>query len=413
MSDPFFQMLAADDPTPALHALRASDPVHFVEPPGFWLVTRHDDAKRLFHDLEHVTHDKRAWEHYVAPPEGTMRRWAEDRGIFAVGREEHARIRRLVSAAFTPRAIRRMEQQIREVIDGIAAPLRGRHGEVVDLLGEFTNIVPNTVISRITGVPAGNDDARFRKIAQAVIQGALPFTSEPIKLEAERGFRELSIWVRELVAKRRTHPEEDLVTDLVHAQDVDDELCEDDIVLLLASLIGAGSEATSQVGTSIVRILLDEPASLQRLRSDRALIRRSIDEILRYAFSQPAGTMRYALRDFELREKWIRKGQMIMLSIGGSNRDPAVYENPDVLDLDRSVLDLLTFGNGPHYCIGANLAREEIASMLDALLDVVPPGSSVCTDALEYRDMGLSQRAINLPVQIGPAPPATVQISPQ
>ncbi len=104
---------------------------------------------------------------------------------------------------------------------------------------------------------------------------------------------------------------------------------------------------------------------------------------------------------------------MIMLSIGGSNRDPAVYEDPDVLDLDRSVHDLLTFGNGPHYCIGANLAREEIASMLDALLDVVPPGSSVCTDALEYRDMGLSQRAINLPVKIGPAPPATVQISPQ
>jgi cytochrome P450 len=123
--------------------------------------------------------------------------------------------------------------------------------------------------------------------------------------------------------------------------------------------------------------------------------------------------MRYALRDFELREKRIRKGQMIMLSIGGSNRDPAVYEDPDVLDLDRSVHDLLTFGNGPHYCIGANLAREEIASMLDALLDVVPPGSSVCTDALEYRDMGLSQRAINLPVKIGPAPPATVQISPQ
>ncbi len=306
-----------------------------------------------------------------------------------------------------------MEQQIREVIDGIAAPLRGRHGEVVDLLGEFTNIVPNTVISRITGVPPGDDEARFRKIAQAVIQGALPFTSEPIKLEAERGFRELSIWVRELVAKRRSHLEEDLVTDLLHAQDADDALCEDDIVLLLASLIGAGSEATSQVGTSIVRILLDEPASLQRLRNDRALIRRSIDEILRYAFSQPAGTMRYALRDFELREKRIRKGQMIMLSIGGSNRDPAVYEDPDVLDLDRSVHDLLTFGNGPHYCIGANLAREEIASMLDALLDVVPPGSSVCTDALEYRDMGLSQRAINLPVKIGPAPPATVQISPQ
>ncbi len=404
MSDPFFQMLAADDPAPALHALRASDPVHFVEPPGFWLVTRHDDVKRLFHDPDNVTHDKRAWEHYVAPPEGTMRRWAEDHGIFAVGREEHARLRRLVSAAFTPRAIRRMEEQIREVVKRIAAPLRGRHGEVVDLQGEFTNVVPNAVISRLTGVPPGDDEARFRRIAQSVIQGALPFTPESVREEAERGFRELSVWVREMVAKRRTHPEEDLVTDLLHAQDADDALSEDDIVLLLASLVGAGSEATSLVATSIVRILMDEPAASQRLRMDRALIRRSIDEILRYAFCQPSGTLRYALRDFELRGKPIRKGQMIMLSIGGARRDPAVYENPDVLDLDRTVRDLPTFGNGPHYCIGANLAREEIASMLDSLLDVVPPGSSVRTDALEYQDMGLSRRAVNLPVEIGPPP---------
>jgi cytochrome P450 len=397
-------MLDADDPIPMMHALRAADPVHFVEPGGFWLVTRHDDVKRLFHDPDNVTHDKRAWQHYVAAPEGTMRRWMDDRGIFAVGPEEHARIRRLVSAAFTPRAIRRMERQIREVIDSIAAPLRGRDGEVIDLVGEFTNVVPNAVISRITGVPPGDDEARFCKIAQSVIQGSRPFTPEAILLEAERDFRELSVWVREMVAKRRTDPEEDLVTDLVRAQDADDALCEDDVVLLLAALIGAGSEATSFVTTSIVHILLDEPVASQRLRDDRALIRRSIDEILRYAFTNPAGTLRFALRDFELRGKRIREGQMLMLSNGGANRDPAVYENPDVLDLDRPIRDLVIFGSGPHYCLGANLAREEISSMIDALLDVVPPGASVCTDALEHQDMGLSRRAINLPVQIGSLP---------
>ena len=90
-----------------------------------------------------------------------------------------------------------------------------------------------------------------------------------------------------------------------------------------------------------------------------------------------------------------------MKTIQLSNAEP---ENPDVLDLDRTVRDLLTFGNGAHYCIGANLAREEIASMLDALLDVVPSGSSVCADALEVRDMGLSRRAANLPVRIGSPP---------
>lgn len=117
MTEPFLQLLAADDPIPGLHALRAADPVHFVESLGFWFVTRHDDIRRLFNDPEFVTHDKRAWQFYSAPPEGSMRRWAEDRGIFAVGREEHARIRRLVAVAFTPRAVRRMEQQVREAIE--------------------------------------------------------------------------------------------------------------------------------------------------------------------------------------------------------------------------------------------------------------------------------------------------------
>jgi cytochrome P450 enzyme len=405
--DPFLEILAADDPYPLIHELRARDPIHFVDPLGFWLVTRHDDVKRLYHDPERVTHDKRVWERHVPPTPGTMLRWADDHGLFAVGAEDHARIRRLVSAAFTPRAVRRMEGQIREVVERVAAPLRGRYGEVIDLLGEFTNIVPNTVISRITGVPPGDDEARFRQIAQSVIAAFMPFTPPELRQAAEGSFQELSSWVREMVAKRRAHPEEDLVTDLVQAQDADDALRDDDVVLLLAGIIGAGSETTALGGASIIRMLLDEPPAMQRLRSDRSQIPRSMDEIIRFAFGGAGGTLRFALRDFELRGRKIRKGQMLMLSIGGANRDPAVYENPDTLDLDRVVRDLPTFGNGPHYCLGANLARQEMGCMLDALLDIVPSGSRVRMDRLEFRDAGLFRRALNLPVEIGPSPPAT------
>jgi len=402
MSDPFVEMMTADDPYPTLHALRASDPVHFVAPFGFWLITRHDDVKRLYHDPEHVTLDKRAWEHFVPCAEGTIRRWAEDHGLFSIDAASHARIRRLVSAAFTPRAVRRMESQIREVVERISAPLRGRHGDVIDMLGAFANVIPNTVISRITGVPPGDDEARFRQLAQSTIAGFMPFVAEDARAAADRDFQALSVWVREMVAKRRVHPEDDLVTDLVQAQDDDDALCEDDIVLLLSGLIGAGSETTSFGGASILRMLLDEPEVAARLRADRSLVHGAIDEIVRFTVGGPAGTLRYALCDFELRGKAIRKGQMIMLSIGGANRDPAVFEDPDTLDLDRVVRDLPTFGNGPHYCLGANLARQEMACMLDALLEIVPPGSRVREDQMEYRDMGLFRRPMNLPVEIGP-----------
>jgi len=103
MSDPFLEMLAAADPSPLLHALRASDPVHLVEPLGFWLVTRHDDVKRLYNDPDNVTNDKRVWEHNVPHRDGTMLRWAEDHGLFSLAPEDHARVRRLVFGAADPR----------------------------------------------------------------------------------------------------------------------------------------------------------------------------------------------------------------------------------------------------------------------------------------------------------------------
>lgn len=403
-SDPFLEMIASDDPMPMLHRLRAEDPVHRVEPLGFWLVTRHADVKRLFHDPENVSHDKRAWSAHVPASEGTLMRWSEDRGLFAVPPEEHARLRRLVSAAFTPRAIRRMDGQIREVVERVAAPLRGRHGEVLDLLGGFTNIVPNAVISRLTGVPPGDDEVRFRQLAQSVIAGFFPFAPPEVMEEAEAGFQELSAWVRELVRKRRAHPEEDMVTDLVQAEDADERLTEDDIVLLLTGIVGAGSETTALAGAAIIRVLLDQPASLDRLRADRSLIPRSINEILRYALAGPVGTLRFAVRDFELGGKRIQKGDMLMLAFGGANRDPAVFPDPDVLDLDRDVRDHLTFGSGPHYCLGANLARQEIGCMLDALLDILPPGSRFRQDRLELQERGLFRRPLNMPVEVGPAP---------
>lgn len=400
--DPFFEMLEARDPSPLLHQLRASDPVHRVEPLGFWLVTRHDDVKSLLHRPDDVTHDKRQWERHVPAEPGTLLRWFEDHSLFAVAPEDHTRLRRLVSAAFTPRAVRRMEAQVREVIEAVAAPLRGRHGEVLDLMGEFTNIVPNTVISRLTGVPPGNDEVRFRELAQSVIAAFLPFVPPELKEQANAGFVELAGWVRELCRKRLHDPREDMVTDLVHARDQDARLSEDDVVLMLAGIVGAGSETTALGGAAILRMLLDQPATMERLRADRGLIFSAIDEIIRFTMVSPGGTIRFAVRDFDLRGEKICKGDMLMLSMGGANHDPAIYENPDVLDLDRDVKDLLNFGNGPHYCLGANLARQEMGCMLDALLDIVPPGSRAREDLFEVQDSGTFKRPLNLPVEIGP-----------
>jgi cytochrome P450 enzyme len=396
--DPSFQ----DDPYPALAKLRAEDPVHFVAPLGVWFILRHEDVKRLFNDPEYATPDRRYWEHFRPRPEGTFMRWVEDNGFFSLPAEEHTRLRKLFSVALTPRAVKRYETQVRETVERFAAPLREAHGSV-ELMEAFCNPIPNAVISRITGIPpAGDDERRFRELAQMTIRGFFSFSDEATKKAGDDAFAEIAAWVRELAKARRDSLGEDMVSDLIRAKDRGDRLSDDQIIMTITGLIGAGSETTSIGGMIAAMTLLDHPEQMELLRRDRSLIPNSITEILRFGFGGPGGLPRYAVRDFELRGKAIRKGQMMMLSFGGASRDPAVYEDPDRFDVKRDVKDLITFGSGPHYCLGANLARQEMGCMIEAMLDFLPPGSRWRKDLMEFQITGLFRRPVTLPIELGP-----------
>ena len=398
--DLFLDLVEAEDSAPLLHRLREEDPVHFVEPLGFWFVTRHDDVKRLFNEPENASQRRTEWEHFTPAKEGTMLRWLADRQAIGDGTEAHLRFRGLFNSALTPRAVRRMDAQIREVVERFAAPLRNRPGEVLDLMADFTSPIPNTVIARIFGVDPGAGEVRFREIAQQLIRGFFPFAPPESVEAAEEALREMAPWIRSMVAKRRADLREDLISDLLRAQERNSALDEDDIVVLVSILIGAGSETTNLGGLVQIRTILEHPEQLKRVRDDRSLIPNAVNEIMRFAFGGPAGMQRFAVRDFELRGKTIRKGQMLMLALGGANRDPAVFPNPDVLDIDRDTREMLVFGHGPHYCLGANLARQEMGCMLDAALDILTPGSRVRDDLMELQPMGIFKVPLNLPIEI-------------
>jgi len=388
------------DPAAVIARLRESDPVHFVPGLGFWLVTRYDDVRRLFTDPD-ATNDPRAYEHYVAPPEGSFIRWVSDHGLFSLPSDEHARVRRLVSSAFTPRAIARMDRQVLEVIEQFVAPVRGRRG-VVDLMAEVTDPIPNAVISRITGVAApGGEEIRFRKLAQETIRGFFSFADAEAKQRGADAFLELAAWVREVAGQRRREPREDLITDLVRASDRGEAMSDDEIVILVAGLIGAGSETTAIGGVVSLYALLEHPDVLERLRRDRSRVPAAVNEILRYGFGGGAGLPRYAVQDFELRGKRIRKGQMLLLSFTGAHRDPRVFPDPDRFDVDRDTADLTVFGHGPHYCLGVHLALAELRGVVDAALDFLPPGARHREDLVEWQRMVFFRRPLNLPVDFG------------
>jgi len=401
---PFLDPAHLDDPYPRLARLRAEDPVHFVAPLGFWVILRHDDVKRLFTDTDIVTPDRRFWEHHQPAPEGSFLRWAEERSFFVLPPEDHARLRRLFSAALTPRAVRRYEEQVRETVERFASPLRRATG-VIDLMETFADPIPNAVISRITGIPAaGDDERRFCAIAQQAIRGVVPFADQAARGEADAAFREIADWVKVLARERRASLRDDMISDLIRAQDRDDRLSDDEIVQTITGLIAAGSETTALGGSIAAMALLAHPDQLELLRRDRSLVPNAVSEILRSEFGLGGlgGPARYAKTDFELRGKRIRKGQMMLLSFAGAGRDPAVHADPDRFDVTRESRDLLTFGHGAHYCLGANLARQELAIMIEAMLDFLPPGSRHRKDLTRYRSLGPFRRAQTLPIELGP-----------
>jgi cytochrome P450 len=266
----------------------------------------------------------------------------------------------------------------------------------------FTNPIPNAVISRITGIlPAGDDERRFRELAQLAIRGFFSFSDEATKQAGEQASLEIATWVRELAKTRRDSLGEDMISDLIRAQDRGDRLTDDQIVMTITGLIGAGSETTAIGGTVAAMTLLDHPRQLERLRREPQWIPNAVCEILRFGFGGPAGPPRYAVRDFELRGKKILKGQMMLLSFAGANRDPSVYEDPDRFDVTRDVREFLTFGNGPHYCLGANLARQEMSCMIEAMLGFLPPGSRWRKDLTQFQSLGPFRRPVTFPIELG------------
>jgi cytochrome P450 len=401
--DPFFSDAYRDDPAKVVAQMREQDPVHWLAPLGAWIVLRYDLVHRLYTD-PNVTNDPRAYEHAQPPPAGTELERTQTLSLFSAPPEQHARMRGLVSKALTPRAVARMEDQVRDVVEQYAAPLRGRTG-VVDLYAEFFEPIPNTVVSRITGIPAkGADERRFRELGRRSLSLIDPFLRGAARESALEASLEIRAWVRQMAHERRANPREDLISDLAQAHDLDQQLAVDEIVSVISAMIAAGTDTTVSGGVFSLRSLLHHPAALAELRADRSLLPNAVSELLRYDFGPTDWLPRFAVRDFELEGRSIRRGQLLMLSFMGADRDPAVFPDPDRLDLHRDTTRLAIFGHGPHYCLGANLARQELRCMLDAALDFLPAGARLLDDRIAWSESigPLFRRLESFPVEFGP-----------
>jgi cytochrome P450 len=257
------------------------------------------------------------------------------------------------------------------------------------------------VIGRILGVPPkGQDDLRFKMLASRLAKGIRPFRSDEQRRETEAASVEMAEYVLGLVEERRLEPREDMISDLVRASSAATDAGDEDIVRTIGALIAPGTGTPGIACARALRALLLHPAQLALLRAERSLLASAVEELLRYD-SGLTLMPRYVLETFELRGRTLKKGQLVALSLVGANRDPRVFDNPDELDIRRDTTEALSFGHGPHYCPGVNIARAELRLMLDAALDFMPERARLLENRVRWSSGGFMGQIKSLPVDFG------------
>jgi len=372
--DPWSASFVAD-PYPAYEELRSAGRVHYFAPSDQWLVPHHEDVAALLRDrrlgrtyVHRFTHEE--FGRTPPPPEHEPFTTLNGNGLLDLEAPAHTRIRRLVGKAFTPRTVERLAPTVRRLAAELVASLRADGGG--DLLARVAEPLPVAVIAEMLGVPPA--DRELLRPWSAAITGMFELNPDgETARRAVRASQEFSAYLRELIAVRRADPGEDLISALIAAHEDGDRLSEQEMVSTCVLLLNAGHEATVSTTTLGWLALFRHPDQLRLLYEDPARLRDGVEEMLRY--DTPLQMFeRWVLDDIEVGGTLIPRGAEVALLLGSANRDPARFTAPDRFDVTRPADGNrhLTFGAGLHYCLGAPLARLELAASFDAFLRLAP-----------------------------------------
>ncbi|QIJ63821.1 cytochrome P450 [Streptomyces sp. JB150] len=361
------------DPYPAYAELRARGRVHYYEPTNQWLVPHHADVSALLRDRRlgrtyrhRFSHDE--FGRTPPPPEQEPFHTLNDHGMLDLEPPDHTRIRRLVSKAFTPRTVERLKPYVEALAGELADGLVRRGGG--DLLAEVAEPLPVAVIAEMLGVPE-SDRAPLRPWSADICGMYELNPSQETAAKAVRASAEFSDYLRGLIAERRKEPGDDLISGLIAAHDEGDRLTEQEMISTCVLLLNAGHEATVNATVNGWWALLRHPDQLAALRADHSLVPTAVEELMRY--DTPLQLFeRWVLDEIEIEGTVIPRGAELALLFGSANHDPAVFTEPGRLDLTRADNPHLSFSAGIHYCIGAPLARIELAASMRALLERAP-----------------------------------------
>lgn len=354
---------AAGQPHDQFRWLREHDPVHFhPEPdggPGFWALTRYSDVRAVGRDA-----DTFSSEPTIMIPDGGLTGDDVHKMMLMADAPDHARLRKIASRDFVPRAARllrpRIEEIAREIVDGAA-----RRGGC-DLVADVAGLMPSYVIAEMLDMPH-EDGVALYALTEAI--HSAPGERDPA---APDPIAAMFGYARELWERKLRRPGDDLASRIVHASVGGRKLDETDFALYFLLLVDAGGDTTRNLVAGGIQALFENPEAFAALRADPdRLLPSAVEELLRWV-SPVVHMRRRARRATTLGGRDIAEGDKVVMFYGAANRDPAHFPDPDRLDLTRTPNDHLAFGGGPHFCLGAHVGRIEISALLREILTRLP-----------------------------------------
>ena len=361
-----------------------------------WLITGYDDVKlvstdpRISRDLDGLLRLGRA-PGTTADVDDNQYQWMFKCVLYR-DPPDHARLRKLVNKAFTPRAIDRLRPRIEQVADDLLDRMAGQ--ETADLLPSFAVPLPVIAISELLGIP--DEDRPDFWAWSDVINGHDPDADRLGTLRAAAGY------LGALAERKRAEPGMDLMSHMVTASEDGDRLSREELIAMALLMLLAGHDTTVNLIANGTLAFLRSPGQLALLRADPSLLPNAVEEILRYDCPVNISTARFTLEPIELGGVLIPAGQVLYPSMLAANRDPRQFADPDRFDITRDIRGHLGLGHGIHFCLGAPLARLEGSIALGKLFNRFPGLSLAAeSDALIYRNSTLMHGPVSMPVRLG------------
>jgi cytochrome P450 len=393
-----------DDPYSQYRAVREADPVH-LSPLGVWAIFRHTDVERVLRDPRLSVEERHARDSLPDPPPEIAalverRRERADRSMLNLDPPDHHRLRRLVQKVFTPKVVERLRPRISEIVDGLLDTAAARESRTLDVITDLAFPLPFVVISEMLGIPESRDRNELREWSGALVRTFDPIiTPDEVRAALDAGDN-MSAYLAEVIAWKRDHPADDLLSALIAAEDEGDRLDEEELNAQVALLYIAGHETTVNLVGNGTLALLRHRDQLELLRREPELIDNAIEELLRYD-SPVQMSRRITLADLEIGGHLIPEGRIVMTCLGSANHDPEVFgDTADDLDLRRdNARNHVSFGGGIHHCLGNALARLEGEVAVGTLVRRFPD-IELATDRVTWNGRIVLRGLATLPVAV-------------